>query len=146
MLGTKDLFMHKIIWVNAMSKLDEFKEFCKEKHYLIDRVKSGKTSWQELYEIYDIYGPDADDLKEQVEEETATEDNKEEQEETKKEDKREGLGGILDLLSGFDPDKLSEGLSGVKKILSVLSEVTKPEDNEYVTKRKMTRPYQRSDD
>lgn len=145
-MGTKDLLMHKIIWVNAMSKLDEFKEFCKEKKYLIERVKSGKSSWQELYEIYDIYGPEAEELKEQGKEETPKEESKEEKDEDKKEDKKEGLGGILDLLSGFDPDKLSEGLSGVKKILSVLSEVTKPEENEYVTKRKMTRPYQRSDD
>ena len=64
----------------------------------------------------------------------------------KKDDNKKETSGILDLLGNFDPDKLADGLNGVKKILAVLGEVTKPEENEYVTKRKMTRPYQRSDD
>lgn len=131
-----------------MSKFEEFKEFCKDKEFLINKVKTGQTTWQQLFEVYDIYGPDSEEFKEPEEksqEEDQT-DKVESEADNKKTEKKDGLNGFFDLLNGFDPDKISEGLSGVKKILAVLSEVTKPEDNEYVTKRKMTRPYQRSDD
>jgi len=134
-----------------MDKFDEFKEFCKDKTYLLDKVKKGETTWQDLFEIYDIYGPEAEQLKEKTESEKESTEEIEEsstEEEAPKEEKakKEGLGGILEMLSGFDPDKLSDSLNSVKKIIAVLSEVTKPEENEYVTKRKMSRPYQRSDD
>ncbi len=128
-----------------MNKFEEFKEFCKDKPYLIDKVEKGEATWQELFEIYDIYGPEAEQLKEKLEEEKSEETEEEKVEEETK-TKKEGIGGILELLSGFDADKLSDSLNSVKKIISVLSEVTKPEENEYVTKRKMKRPYQRSDD
>ncbi len=134
-----------------MDKFEEFKEFCKDKTYLLDKVKKGETTWQDLFEIYDIYGPEAEQLKEKTESEKEFTEKSEEtntEEEAPKEEKakKEGLGGILEMLSGFDPDKLSDSLNSVKKIIAVLSEVTKPEENEYVTKRKMSRPYQRSDD
>ena len=118
-----------------MSKFEEFKEFCKTKPFLIEKIHKKETTWQELYEIYDIYGKDADIFNEEGK-----------KEEEKKDDNKKETSGILDLLGNFDPDKLADGLNGVKKILAVLGEVTKPEENEYVTKRKMTRPYQRSDD
>ena len=38
-----------------MSK-DEFKTFARTHPELAKNVMSGKTSWQKLYELYDIYG------------------------------------------------------------------------------------------
>lgn len=38
-----------------MSKI-EFKEFVKKNPQLIKYVESGGSSWQKLYEIYDLYG------------------------------------------------------------------------------------------
>ena len=38
-----------------MSKI-EFKEFVKKNPQLIKYVESGDSSWQKLYEIYDLYG------------------------------------------------------------------------------------------
>ena len=40
-----------------MSK-ETFKEFVRLKPELIKQVNSNKTSWQKLYEIYEIYGED----------------------------------------------------------------------------------------
>lgn len=122
-----------------MNKLEEFKEFAKTKPFLRDYVENNKYTWQDLFERYDIYGPDDDVFKEDTpEQEEATEEPQEE--------KKEGLGSILDAISGFDADKLSEGLNGMKKILGILSEVTKPDELPKVSKRKMSRPYQRNDD
>lgn len=38
-----------------MSKI-EFKEFVRKNPHLIDYVKNNTTSWQKLYELYDLYG------------------------------------------------------------------------------------------
>ena len=133
---------HRLIMVMHMSKLDEFKAFAHERPFLRDMVKSGKMSWQELYERYDIYGPDD----EVFQEKKTVKEEKEEKSETETKEKKEGLDSILDAISGFDVDKISDGLNGMKKILNVLSEVTRPEDTPPLSRRKMSRPYQRNDD
>ena len=38
-----------------MSKI-EFKEFVRKNPSLIDSVKNNTTTWQKLYELYDLYG------------------------------------------------------------------------------------------
>ena len=124
-----------------MNKLEEFKEFAKTKPFLKTYVEIGKYTWQDLFERYDIYGPDDDVFKEELEKEKTNGE-----EETKTSEKKEGLGSILDAISGFDADKISEGLNGMKKILGIFSEVTKPDELPKVSKRKMSRPYQRNDD
>ena len=43
-----------------MDKKDEFKEFIKSKPELIDLVKNKKYTWQDFYEVYDLYGNDDD--------------------------------------------------------------------------------------
>ena len=43
-----------------MSKKEEFKNFILNRPELIDYVESNKTTWQKLYEIYDLYGKDSD--------------------------------------------------------------------------------------
>ncbi len=125
-----------------MNKLDEFKNFAHDKPHLRDLVKKGKTTWQELFERYDIYGPDDDIFKEPNAEEKKTV----KKEESESKGKKEGLDSILEALSGFDVDKISDGLNGMKKILNVLSEVTRPEETPPLSRRKMSKPYQRNDD
>ena len=41
-----------------MDKKDEFKEFIKSKPELVDLVKNKKDTWQDFYEVYDLYGND----------------------------------------------------------------------------------------
>ena len=129
-----------------MDKFEEFKEFCKDKEYLKQNVKNGKYTWQELYEIYDIYGQDADEFKENVEENKEDVSEQESKEQESKKSKNDSLGGIFDLISGFDADKIQEGLNGMKKILAVLGEISKPEEQEVFDTRASKRPYQRNDD
>lgn len=95
--------------------MDTFKEFVKNKPYLKDKVDRKETTWQELYEHYDLYGEDDDLFKESNEKRKAT--------------KEDGLSHILDLISDVDINKISEGLSGMKKILNILNEVTMGDNN-----------------
>ena len=43
-----------------MSKKEEFKEFIKSHPNLISVVQSKKHTWQDLFEVFDLYGNDED--------------------------------------------------------------------------------------
>lgn len=124
------------------SKLNEFKEFIKTKEHLQKKVKQGTTTWQELYEHYDLFGEDDEIFKEEANE--SENDTKEEEESETKSD--ESVSSLFSLLSGLDVDKLSDGLNSMKKVLNILSEVTKQDDKTSFSKRKQSRPYQKEDD
>ena len=51
-----------------MDKKEEFKEFIKTKPELVNYVKDKKYTWQDFYEVYDIYGKDEDVWKKYKEE------------------------------------------------------------------------------
>lgn len=38
--------------------IDDFKKFVRENPNLINYVRNNKMTWQQFYEIYDLYGPD----------------------------------------------------------------------------------------
>ena len=119
---------------------ESFKEFVKEKPFLKEKVKNKETTWQELFERYDLYGEDDEIFKEKDEE------NKKENKEEENVEKEEGITSLLGLLSGLDMDKISESLNSMKKVLSILSEVTRKDDDSSFTSRKKTAPYVKEDD
>ena len=49
-----------------MDKLEEFKNFVKDKPYLANKVKDGTFTWQTLYETYDIFGKDHEFFKDET--------------------------------------------------------------------------------
>lgn len=126
-----------------MEKIDKFKEFIKDKEFLIDKVLNKETTWQNLYEIYDLYGEEASIFKK--------EDNKNEQDETsnKKEETKDintenKVNNLLKAFEGVDVNKINENLEGVRKILAVLGEFTKKDDTK--PKRTYQRPNNGYDD
>lgn len=100
-----------------MDKLEEFKEFIKDKPFLKEMVNNKETTWQNLYETYDLFGKDADVFKE-IKTEKRSESNNQNVNHT----------SLLKMLEGVNLDKISENLEGMKKILGVLGEFTKKED------------------
>ena len=122
------------------NKFDSFREFVKEKPFLKDKVRNKETTWQELFERYDLYGEDDEIFIEKVEDkevEDSTDD---------KEENEEGISSILGLLAGLDMDKISESLNSMKKVLNILSEVTKKDDEPITSSRRKSRPYVKEDD
>ena len=89
-----------------MSKL-EFKEFVKKNPNLINYVDKGETNWQKLYEIYDLYGEDAEVWK------------KYKVEETKKVEANTGSGfkDLLNLVKGVDLTAVQKGLNSLDKAI-----------------------------
>lgn len=98
-----------------MDKLDEFKDFIKDKPFLKERVDKKETTWQSLYETYDLFGKEADVFKEKRESNSFNQT-------------RNGSNSLLKMLEGVNLDKINENLEGMKKILGVLGEFSKKEE------------------
>ena len=114
-----------------MDKMESFKKFAANKPFLKKKVDKKETSWLELFERYDIYGEDDPIFKEETETKSNTRQDT-------------SFNSFVDMLNSIDIDKISEGLNGMKKVLSILSEITKKED--VPSKSKMNRPYERDVD
>ena len=119
-----------------MDKLTKFKEFIKDQEFLIDKVNRKETTWQSLYEIYDLYGEDASIFKKKEE---SNEEN-----EIKQSNNDNKVNNLLKAFEGVDVNKINENLEGVRKVLAVLSEFSKKEDVK--PKRSYDRPNNRYDD
>lgn len=112
-----------------MTKKEEFKEFASKNTYLLDEVKKGNTSWQELFETYDIYGSNSE----------VWNKYKNKKEETKITD---GVKSVLNNLKNIDVDKLEENINSLQKALGFLEEIvstrSEKKEEKKVTKRKNT--------
>ena len=100
-----------------MNKKEEFKEFARNNPNLINVVKSGKETWQSLYELYDIYGSDNNIWDKYL--------NTEVKEEKKEE---------------FDLDGLSKHIKSAQKALGIVSGLVEPDTVKDVVTPKVTRP------
>ena len=112
--------------------------------FLIDKVNSKETTWQNLYEIYDLYGESASIFK-QPDNEKNVEENINEANNPRNESAGDGrVNSLLKAFEGVDVNKINENLEGVRKILAVLSEFTKKDDVK--PKRTYEKPNNRYDD
>lgn len=119
--------------------MDDFKKFVSTRPFLKEKINKKETTWQELYEHYDLYGEE-DEIFKQEEKEPETKE-----ETSSEETKDSGLNGLFDMLSGIDIDKIADGLNGMRKVLSILGELTTNQD-ERNTREKKAKPYSRGDD
>lgn len=131
-----------------MATFNEFKDFIKNKPFLKEKVKNNETSWQELFERYDLYGPEDEIFinkkEETINQEKENDDNPQEKEKESKTD--DSLSSFFNMISGIDVDKISDGLNGMKKILNILSEITTGEETTTFSARRNQKPYKRDDD
>lgn len=86
-----------------MSK-EQFKEFIKDKPYLVDYIDDGSMTWQKFYELYDMYGENYDIWKKYS--------NKQKT--------------ITEYLSKINIKEIESGLEKASKALDIISELTKP--------------------
>ena len=108
-----------------MSKIEDFKVFVRENPKLINYVKENKKTWQNFYEMYDIYGKNNeiwdDYLKEEI--------KKENKEEVKKINIT-SFNDILNMAKNMDVNKVQEGITSLQKAISLFSDLfIKNEDN-----------------
>ncbi|MBQ8681907.1 MAG: hypothetical protein IJ509_03245 [Bacilli bacterium] len=99
------------------NKMEEFKNFVKSNPFLIGYIRRGEKSWQDFYEMYDLYGEDEDAWAKFLEEESAREvtaDNK-------------SRGGyweeLINAAKNVDVDKVQEGITSLQKTLGLFGEL-----------------------
>ena len=95
------------------SKVDEFKMFVKANPFLIDYIKKGKKSWQDLYEIYDIYGEDVKAWEPYFEE-------------TKSTNATQSTSNFdfKDVMKNIDLNQIQEHIKSAQKALGFIEELT----------------------
>ena len=98
------------------SKLALFKEFVKNNSFLISYVKKGEKSWQDMYEIYDLYGED-----EKAWEKFLLESNKDNKKNT---NRYSGyFDDLVNMAKKIDVNKVQEGITSLQKTLGLFGEM-----------------------
>ncbi len=92
-----------------MSKV-EFKEFVKKNTGLISLVERGESSWQKLYELYDLYGESSDVWNKYLK--TNTTNNV-----------GSSFKELLNLIKGVDLNTVQKGLSSLDKAIDAFKDI-----------------------
>lgn len=90
-----------------MDKKEEFKNFMKNHPELISNIKEKKNTWQEYYELYDIYG----------EEDAAWEKYKEV-------DRTNTISELTSLVKNINMDNVQKYINNAQKAINVIQELT----------------------
>ena len=86
-----------------MSKI-EFKEFVKRNTNLIDHVEKGETTWQKLYELYDLYGENSNVWDKYLKNNTSTNNGS-------------SFKDLVNMIKGVDLDTVQNCLSSLDKAI-----------------------------
>jgi len=104
-----------------MDKKEEFKEFIKSKPELVDYVKSKEYTWQDFYEVYDLYGKD----------ESVWEKYREKKSDSESDDRKNAsITELTNLVKNINIDNVQKYINNAQKAINVISELTakKPVD------------------
>ncbi len=108
------------------SKIDEFKLFVKANPFLITYIRDGKKSWQDLYEMYDIYGDNEEYWN------TYLDDTNKKEENTRDSSKNTSsnntsftnhLDELIKMAKNVDVDKVQEGITSLQKTLALFGDL-----------------------
>ena len=101
-----------------MNKKEKFKNFVKQHPELLNHVKNGKKTWQNFYEMYDIYGE-----KEEIWNEYLTPI------------KQTNSFDMLNFLKTIDLDSIEEAITSIQRVLSLFQDMTKDTNKSSSTKK-----------
>lgn len=123
-----------------MSKLEEFKKYVKKYPKLISYVKEGKMTWQDFYELYDIYGENDEVWSKYISESVSDGDNNTNTDTNKSintdsvssddsESSKEGskgitsVGDVVRMIKNMDVNKVQDGISSLQKAVDLFSTI-----------------------
>lgn len=102
-----------------MNTKENFKDFVKQNPILLKYVKEGKGTWQQFFEIYDLYGDDETAWKDYII--------------TKKTKVKENIEpsstfDLVSFLKGLDLDSIQEGVNSLQRVLGLLQDMSSSKD------------------
>lgn len=97
-----------------MSKIDEFKKFVRLHPEFIEQVNANKVSWQNLFELYDMYGED-NNIWDRY---TNTNNNI-----SSSNNKNSTWSDIMNIAKNMDVNKVQEGIVSIQKALGLVSDL-----------------------
>lgn len=98
--------------------IQKFKEFVKDHPELIQEVRKGNATWQELYEDWYLLGEDDPKWSGNKKDEKQGEN-----EENEKETKTDWLGSIMGAVKNMDPEQLQGQISNISQALGAIQGV-----------------------
>lgn len=116
-----------------MSNVDNFKEFVKDNPILINYVKKGEHTWQEFYELYDLYKDDQNIWDKYL----------------KKEERGSNglnINNFLDYAKKIDVNKLQDGITSIQKAIDLFGGMLTKNDDSAENSYKPRPVYRRFDD
>ena len=120
------------------SKLEMFKEFVKNNSFLISYVKSGEKTWQDMYELYDLYGEDEEAWEKFLTKEKDSSTNNK---------TNHYFDEFVKMAKNIDVNKVQEGITSLQKTLGLFGELFTGKDNNTNTREYNPRPlYRRFED
>ena len=92
---------------------EKFNNFVKLNPRLIDAVKNGDKTWQELYEIYTLYGEDATIWNNYLK------------------DNKTGIEELIKMIQQVNLEKVKDTIDGMQKAISIIQSIgSSKKDNE----------------
>ena len=109
-----------------MDKKEEFKSFVQKHPELVSYIKDKKNTWQDFYEIYDMYGDDKKVWDKYKDESPLNE------EESRA--KSTSLAELASLVKNINIDNVQKYINNAQKAINVIQELTSknPVKTEYV--------------
>ncbi len=90
--------------------IEKFKKFVKSNPKLINYVKKNNVSWQDLYEIYSLYGEDK-----KVWDKYINDDN--------------GIEDLISLIKNINLESIKNIVDGMQKAISILQNISSNNSN-----------------
>ena len=106
------------------SRMNEFREFVNAHPLLRDEVKSGKRTWQEIYEEWVLYGDGTEWSKYEL-------PNKENSNEASSEINKnrfsmDSMKNVIGYVKNINPEKVNKTLNNVQKVIQIVQTVSGP--------------------
>lgn len=96
---------------------DKFKEFVKNNPKLIDYVKNNNKSWQELYEIFALYGEDKEVWNNYLK------------------TNKTGIEDLIKMIQSVNLDAVKNTVDSLQKAIGILKSISNKESSEVYEKK-----------
>ena len=92
-----------------METKEKFKDFVKNNPILLKYVKENKMTWQQFYEIYDLYGEDKEAWKDYLNKEVPI---------------KNSTFDLASFIKGLDLDGIQNGVNSLQRVIGLLQDMS----------------------